>query len=629
LGVLAELREVAPLSRELGAQQEGAPLDFDALVLLLELAQPDRCDQAPGSEEVAVDDEPGHDSTVLRSGVAVQGRRATIDRVAPASVASPRFVAAGTWGEGSSMRAGQPVQRVARMAVAVAMTAIASTCAVLAAGPVGAELQVNSYTTGVQAGAAVAAAAGKGFVVAWRSDGQDGDANGVFLQRFSSSGAPLGIELQVSTFTDGQQRRPAVAVESDGDFVVVWQDAGRDGYAYGVFAQRYDSAGVAQGAEFQVNTTTSQDERFPAVAIRGDGDFVVAWTAFLQDGSSDAVIARRFSSGAAQGGELQVNTTTISTQSLPAIAMVADGRFVVAWQSFGQDGDHYATIAQRFDSAGSPLGGEIQVNTYTVERQHLPSVAMSGDGAFMVVWQSLQDGDAYGVFGQRFTSTAVALGGELQINRYTPNDQRVPRVASDGSGGFMVVWGSFLEDDSSDGIFARAVSSSGALSPVAFQVNEFTISTQFSPAIGVTDPGKFVVVWQSFAQDGNDYAVIARRLATAATLDVDGNGSVTALTDGLLVLRFLFDFSGASLTTGALGGGCTRCAAGDIETYLDGLALVLDADGNGTLSALTDGLLILRFEFGFTGATLITGAVGMSCTRCTAAQIIDYLQPLI
>jgi hypothetical protein len=54
-------------------------------------------------------------------------------------------------------------------------------------------------------------------------------------------------------------------------------------------------------------------------------------------------------------------------------------------------------------------------------------------------------------------------------------------------------------------------------------------------------------------------------------LDVDADGAVGALTDGLLVLRFLFGFSGAQLTAGALGSSCERCDAEAIESYLEGL----------------------------------------------------------
>ena len=100
------------------------------------------------------------------------------------------------------------------------------------------------------------------------------------------------------------------------------------------------------------------------------------------------------------------------------------------------------------------------------------------------------------------------------------------------------------------------------------------------------------------------------------------------LTDGLLVLRHLFGFTGSTLTSGALGVGCTRCVAADVTSYLDGIAAPLNIDGNPTLEPLTDGLLVLRYLFGFTGTTLTNGAVGPSCTRCDSASIVPYLDAL-
>jgi hypothetical protein len=115
-----------------------------------------------------------------------------------------------------------------------------------------------------------------------------------------------------------------------------------------------------------------------------------------------------------------------------------------------------------------------------------------------------------------------------------------------------------------------------------------------------------------------------------AVLDIDGNGTTDALTDGLLALRWMFGFTGDTLTSGAVGLGCTRCSAGAIGTYLASIQAQLDIDGNGAVGPLTDGLLVLRFLFHFTGGTLTTGAVDLSgCTRCDAASIEAYLQTLV
>jgi hypothetical protein len=100
------------------------------------------------------------------------------------------------------------------------------------------------------------------------------------------------------------------------------------------------------------------------------------------------------------------------------------------------------------------------------------------------------------------------------------------------------------------------------------------------------------------------------------------------LTDGVLLLRYLFGFTGGALTQGALGPGATRDAAA-IVAFLGGCGTDLDIDGDGAVQPLTDGLLFLRYLFDFRGATLVTGAVGPDCTRCTAPEIESYIESLV
>ena len=111
--------------------------------------------------------------------------------------------------------------------------------------------------------------------------------------------------------------------------------------------------------------------------------------------------------------------------------------------------------------------------------------------------------------------------------------------------------------------------------------------------------------------------------------DIDIDGSTAALTDGLLVLRHLFGFAGTTLTEGAVTGTATRSDANTITSYLETNEGHVDIDGNGSTEALTDGLLLLRYLFGFDGATLIDGAVGTDATRTTADEIRTYIEARI
>ncbi|HEX2466438.1 MAG TPA: hypothetical protein VHR17_17590, partial [Thermoanaerobaculia bacterium] len=114
------------------------------------------------------------------------------------------------------------------------------------------------------------------------------------------------------------------------------------------------------------------------------------------------------------------------------------------------------------------------------------------------------------------------------------------------------------------------------------------------------------------------------------SLDVDGDGAAEPLSDGVLVLRYLFGFIGPTLVAGVLPPGATRTDPSAIAEYLEGCeTTMLDVDGNDGDEALTDGLLILRRLFGFAGTALIEGAVGQGCTRCSAATVEPYVDSFL
>ena len=113
---------------------------------------------------------------------------------------------------------------------------------------------------------------------------------------------------------------------------------------------------------------------------------------------------------------------------------------------------------------------------------------------------------------------------------------------------------------------------------------------------------------------------------TSPTLDLDGNGVIDALTDSLVAIRYLFGFRGETLTKDVLGEGATRDTS-EIVAYLDEVGdMMLDVDGNGTAGALTDGILLLRYALGFKDQALIEGAISEDATRTTAEAINDHLQ---
>ena len=110
-----------------------------------------------------------------------------------------------------------------------------------------------------------------------------------------------------------------------------------------------------------------------------------------------------------------------------------------------------------------------------------------------------------------------------------------------------------------------------------------------------------------------------------AIWDFDQSGSADALTDGLLLLRHAFGLRGSMLTNDAVAPDSPLIAA-EVELSVDSAYSVADIDENDTVDALTDGLLLLRYLFGLRGEALIADAVSLEGTRTSVADIESHIQ---
>jgi hypothetical protein len=156
-------------------------------------------------------------------------------------------------------------------------------------------------------------------------------------------------------------------------------------------------------------------------------------------------------------------------------------------------------------------GAEFRVNTYTTGYQIGPEVAFDAGGNFIVVWASPNDGDSFGIFGQRFDATGTPQGTEFQINAATTGAQFDAKVVPNALGGFVVTWASTAGDGSGLGILGRRVSGAGAPLGPEFAVNTYTTGDQFSARIAATPVGGFVASWVSQDQDGSGRGVYGSR----------------------------------------------------------------------------------------------------------------------
>jgi len=243
-------------------------------------------------------------------------------------------------------------------------------------------------------------------------------------------------------------------------------------------------------AEFQINTHTSNDQKVAAMAMDAAGNFVVVWSSYGQDGSSNGIFGRRFDPNCTPtGSEFQINTITPGNQTESSVAMNALGNFAIAWQGPGIDEEDI--FIKRFDPNGQPLGDELIVNTYTHGKQRYPKVTMSRDGAFAVVWENQKPEAKTTVVSCRlFDANSLAVGEEFDVN--SPANCRYPDVAMDPNGNFAIVW---MEDKSSNSIIARLYNADGSAKTAPFEVSTAKFSSITRPTIAMDGNGYFAVAW--------------------------------------------------------------------------------------------------------------------------------------
>jgi Ca2+-binding RTX toxin-like protein len=365
-------------------------------------------------------------------------------------------------------------------------------------------------------------------------------------QVFNADGTKAGAEILVNTTTNKDQYEPTITALADGRFVVAWTDnsqAGGDASSVAVRAQVFNANGTKAGAEFRVNTTTNKDQYEPTITALADGGFVVAWTDNSQAGGDTSSLAVRAqvlnANGTKVGAEFLVNTTTSNGQYQPTIAALADGGFVIAWTDVsgtGEDASGSAVRAQVFDADGTPAGSEFLVNTTTNNDQYDCRITALFDGRFVVTWTNYNETgeffenefgeyfslDSSDLHAQIFNSDGTKAGDEFQLNTTSAGSQYQysSTITSLADGGFVVAWTMIDEQQQnySSVVRAQVFNANGGKVGSELLVNIPPIDQldyQRGPKITALADGRFLIAWSDHAvipsaEDGGNTGIRAR-----------------------------------------------------------------------------------------------------------------------
>ncbi|MBF9235025.1 calcium-binding protein [Microvirga alba] len=287
-------------------------------------------------------------------------------------------------------------------------------------------------------------------------------------------------------------------------------------------------------SDFLVNTTTDKAQGAPQSVGLPDGTFVVIWndaSGIAAAGGSDWDVRGQifYADGTKKGTEFLVNGTMVSgtmrytgVQSEAKIAVLNDGRFVVAWSDSNDyvDGtvlDPGGGVRARiYNADGTPAPGynqdgtlvpvgDFHVNLPFTGKQAAESIAPLANGGFVITYSTTPGMDP-DIRAQAYDASGRPLGGEVSVNTTTTNPQRSSSVVGLNNGNYAVFWEDLsksADDPVMPTVRGRIFKPDGTPVTPEFLAPS-SRGPKGAPSVTALTNGKFVVVWEHQSPDAGD-----------------------------------------------------------------------------------------------------------------------------
>jgi Ca2+-binding RTX toxin-like protein len=322
-------------------------------------------------------------------------------------------------------------------------------------GAAGNDFLVNTTSTSDQRSPDVAGLSDGRILVTWDSnDNTDGSGFGIRGRIFDADGNATANDFLVNTTGTNGQVSPAVTTLVDGGFLATWTSADTgDGSGGALRARVFDEDGNGAPNDYIVNTTHTNDQRFSSVTQLADGRLVATWESTDTGDTSGTCIRAVFMDAGGQvvGNDFVVNKTVTSNQTTPAVTALTDGGFVVTWSSLDTgDGDAPCVRGRVFDANGNAAPNDFLINSTGANDQANPAIAALADGHFVVAWDSTETGDGSGgcIRARVFNADGSSDMTDFIVDTTTAGNQTVPSVTALDDGRFVVTW---VSADTGDG----------------------------------------------------------------------------------------------------------------------------------------------------------------------------------
>ena len=318
---------------------------------------------------------------------------------------------------------------------------------------IGDEFQVPASAAAYQVEPAIAVLSNGGFVITWSEESPYPAVFDIKAQVFDALGQKVGSEFVANSSIDGFQTDSEVIGLAGGGFAIVWSQAENSGYD-NIRGQAFAADGTRVGGEFIVNDARLGDKLAPTMTALADGRFVVSWLDFESDGQNlsygtQAQILN--ANGTKSGAQFSLNDFVPGTQTQSGLIGLPGGGFIGAWvddgNPYGTPNGHKGVWAQAFDAAGNRVGAAQQVTT-TVSNAPLSLEYVTGKGV-LVTWTTLA-GEAMVLGGQFLNDTAVKVGDSFLLGGSRNSAKQLPDVAALDDGQIVFAWQDFFTTGSSD-----------------------------------------------------------------------------------------------------------------------------------------------------------------------------------
>jgi hypothetical protein len=351
-------------------------------------------------------------------------------------------------------------------------------------------------------------------------------------------------------------------------------------------------------------STSTNYETTQAMASDGAGGVIVTWHEY-QNATGYDVFAQRISAS----GELLWTpggvpiSTVARDQATPSIVSDGAGGAIISWYDDRSCCFNPDIFAQRIDANGAPqwtLDGV--AICAAAKEQRWPDIVSDGASGAIIVWE---DGRISGlnrdIFAQRINAAGTVQWAADGVALCTaPNNQYIPEMVPDGTGGAIATWQDFRIGGVSD-IFVQRVNGAGAVQWTANGVKlSGPASSEYSPAIIADGSGGVIVTWQDFRTGSGD--VFAQR--------VNGAGAPQWTLDGVKISVARWDVNGDVVSDGGGGAIVTWHSIEDGPEAFEYDLYAQRVDASGALQWTPDGIVIKNAGGNQVGSTMVADGFG-------------------